>query len=263
MHSCPDEDFEWIRSGVSELVSCEDPSWKGNFVSHLVPPKFDAYARILHGVTAKYDKIHHPLSARETALLQSPPCTKLRSFVELQRQETEAPRIKWKRLAELLGVPFQSEICYEWFRLSLSDLTCWPRFLYGPDEGNLDYEELSGVLTILRPFTGKQECLLRFVAIPFIGTNKPILFAGELDEIGNFLNEDEHRLSPEYLWSSDRNWCLCSDYDLTFTVVGEPQELISAILSSSTLEGLQVSQQTRIDSLVPVPKLPLDANESR
>ena len=119
------------------------------------------------------------------------------------------------------------------------------------------------MLAILRPFSGKQECFLRFAAIPFIGTNKPILFAGELDEIGNFLKEDEHRLSPEYLWPSDRNWCLCSDYDLTFTVVGEPQELISAILSSSTLEGLQVSQQTRIDSLVPMPKLPLDVNESR
>lgn len=257
MRAGADKDFEWIQSGLSELVSSEDPTWKGNFVSHLLPPKFGAYAKILHRITANYENIDHPLSGREFALLRIPPCAELRSFVESQRHRAESPRIRWKALAELLSVPFVSEICHEWFRASLGDPTCWPRFLYGPDEGNLDYEELSELLSLLHLFTGKQECFLRFAPVPLVGTDRPILFTGALDEVIAFLKKNEYQFSPEYLWPSDRNWCLCTDYDLTFTVVGGPQKLISAIFGSSRLEALQVNEQTRIDSRVPIPKLPL------
>lgn len=254
MRPCSDTDFEWIQTGLSELVSSEVANWKGNFVSHLLPPKFEAYAKILHRITAKYENIDHPLSDREIALLRIPPCTELRSFVESKRDNEERPRVRWKELAELLGVPFEREICHEWFRASLRDPTCWPRFLYGPDEGNLDYEELSTLLSLFRLFTGEQECFLRFAAIPFMGTDRPILFGGALDEVVGFLKENKYQFSPEYLWPSDRKWCLCSDYDLMFTVVGGPQKLISSVLGSTALEALQVNPQTRIDSLVPIPK---------
>ena len=253
---CPDKDFEWIKTGVSELVSSEA------FVSHLLPPKFEAYAKILHPITANYANIDHPLSDQEIARLRIPPCTELRSFVETKRDKGEGPRIKWKELAAFFGVPFASEICHEWFRVRLSDPACWSRFFCGPDEGNLDCEELSEVLSLLRPFTGKQECFLRFAGISLVTKDGPILFVGVLDEVVNFLEENEYRFSPEYLWPSDRNWCLCTDYDLTFTVVGGPQKLISSVLGSSTLEALQVNQQTRIDWLAPIPKLPLDPFKS-
>lgn len=264
MRPCSDNDFEWIQSGLSELGSSEDPSWKGHFVSHVLPPKFEAYAKILHRITANYENIDHALSDREIALLRIPPCTELRSFVEMKRSKGDGLRIRWKELAELLHVPFESEICHEWFRASLSDPACWPRFLYGPGEGNLDYEELSEVLSLLRPFTGEQECFLRFAAIPFVRTDRPILFAGALDGVVSFpLKENEYQFSPEYLWPSDRNWCLCSDYDLMFTIVGGPQKLISSLLDSSTLEALQANLQTRIDSRVPIPKVPLDPLKPR
>jgi hypothetical protein len=253
MHVCSDKDFEWIQRGVSELISCEDPNWKGNFVSHLLPPTFESYAKILHRITAKYENVDSPLSDPEIAVLRVPPCAELRSFVEAQRGKGEAPRIRWRTLAELLGVPYDSEICHEWFRARLNDPTCWPRFLYGPDEGNLDHEELSEVLFILHPFIGRQECFFRFASIPLAGSDKPILFAGALDGVVDFLNENKYQFSPEYLWPSDRKWCLCTDYDLMFTFVGGSRELISAILESRTLETLQVAQQTRIDSRVPLP----------
>lgn len=122
---------------------------------------------------------------------------------------------------------------------------------------------MSEVLSLLRPFTGEQECFLRFAAIPFIGTARPILFAGGLDEVVSFLKEDEYQFSPEYLWPSDRNWCLCSDYDLMFAVIGGRQSLISSVLGTSALEALQVNQQTSIDSRVPIPKIPLDPLKPR
>ena len=100
---------------------------------------------------------------------------------------------------------------------------------------------VSEVLSLLRPFAREQECFLRFASIPFLGTDKPIRFAGALDEVIDFLKENKYQLSPEYLWPADRGWCVCSDYDLTFTIVGGPQELISAILGNDTLEALQVN----------------------
>jgi hypothetical protein len=112
------------------------------------------------------------------------------------------------------------------------------------------------VLSILRQFTGKQECFLRFAAIPFLGTDKPILFAGALGEVMEFLKGNDYQFSPEYLWPDDRNWCLCSDYDLMFSIVGGPRELVSSILGSATLEALQVTQQTRIDSFAPMQRVP-------
>jgi hypothetical protein len=255
MRACPDKEFEWIQSGVAKLLSSKDPQWKGNFVSHLVPPKFEAYAKILHRITANYENIDKPLSNREIAILRTPPCTELRSFVDALRSKGEGLRIRWQKIAELLRMPFSSEICHDWFRKRLGDPACWPRFLYGPLEGSMDSEELSEVVSLLRRFTGEQECFLRFAPIPLAYNDGPLLFAGALDEVAGFLKENEYRFSPEYLWPSDRTWCVCTDYDLTFTIVAGRRNLISAVVSSSALEALEVNQQTRIDSLVPIPNL--------
>jgi hypothetical protein len=90
-----------------------------------------------------------------------------------------------------------------------------------------------------------------------------MLFAGALDEVIEFGNENNYQFSPEYLWPSDRSWCLCSDFDSEFTFVGGPQELISAILASGELETFQITPQTRVDYFVPMPNSPLSANKSR
>ena len=138
-------------------------------------------------------------------------------------------------------------VCY-------GDSGCWPRFLIGPNEGNLDSRELSDLLSVLRHFTGTQDCFFRFSEIPFLTTNKPILFRGVLDELPAFLTKGDYQFTPEYWWPVDRSWCVCSDYDLTFTVVAGSKELVSRLLKHDSLEVLAVSSQTRIDSYAPIPK---------
>lgn len=254
MQPCPDGEFDWIRSGREELLPIDAPNWRGNFVSHLLPPRFDSYAKILHRIEARYENIDNRLSAREISLLEGPSCMKLRSFVESLREQRRGPRIKWKTLAQLLRVPFEPEICHEWFRASLKEPACWPRFLYGPAEGNLNAEEVSEVVSVLRRFTGDQDCFFRFSAMPFIPSDRPILFRGVLEEIVSFLRDGKYKFTPEYWWPADYSWCLCTDYDLMFTVVAGPKNLISAVFSSPTLEVLEMSRQTRIDFLAPIPK---------
>jgi hypothetical protein len=254
MHPCSDQvAFEWIRSGREELLASDNPSWKGNFVSHLLPKTFEVYAKVLQSIEANYENIDNPLAESEIAILKIPPCKKLRSFVESLREEDRGSRIRWKTLAHLFGVPFKSEICHEWFRVSM-EVGCWPRFLFGPSEGNLNGKELAELLSVLRPFTGGQDCFFRFAEIPFITTDKPILFCGALDELPTFLADGEYQLTPEYLWPADHSWCVCSDYDLTFTIVAGSKELVSGVLNNATLEALEVTPQTRIDSYAPMPK---------
>ena len=255
MQPCTDQAaFEWIRGSRDELLASDNPKWKGNFVSHLLPKGFDAYAKLLHGIEANYKNIDNPLSEGELSTLKIPPCKKLRSFVESLREERRGSRIRWETLAHLFGIPFKSEICLEWFRVSMEEQGCWPRFLFGPEEGSLNGKELAELISVLRVFTGSQDCFFRFAEIPFIATEKPILFRGVLDELPAFLADGEYQLTPEYLWPADQSWCVCTDYDLRFTIVAGSKELVSVVLNDAALEALEVTPQTRIDSYAPIPK---------
>jgi hypothetical protein len=65
MHPCSDQaTFEWIRSGREDLLASDNPDWKGNFVSHLLPKSFEAQAKLLHSIAANYENIDNPLSER-------------------------------------------------------------------------------------------------------------------------------------------------------------------------------------------------------
>jgi hypothetical protein len=256
MRPCPDDAFEWIRSGRQKSLARDNPDWKGNFVSHLIPERFDAYTKILHRIEPNYKNIDNPLSERENAILKIPKCTELRSFIGKLREERRNPRIRWATLAQLLGVPFAPEICHEWFRTTMEEPGCWPRFLFGPADGNLHPEELSNVISLLMPSTGSQDCFFRFFEYTpaHLFEGKPILFCGVLNELGTFLTEGSHQFTPEYWWPADRSWCLCSEYDLTFTLIGGSRDLISAVLRNDTLEALEVTAGTRIDNYAPMPK---------
>jgi hypothetical protein len=210
----------------------------------------------LHRIEARYVWIDdpNPLTENENAVLKIAPCAKLRSFVESLRKEGSDRRIRWRALARLLDVPFEPEICNRWFYVSMEDPTCGARFLRGPDDGNLNADELSEILPILRTFSVRQDCFFRFAEWPYVGTAKPLVFRGNPEDLAEFLSDNPDRFTPEYWWPADRSWCLCSDYDLTFTVVAGSRDLISALLNNSMLETLQVTPQTRVDSFAPIPR---------
>jgi hypothetical protein len=244
--------FDWIRRGRKKLENSENDGWAGNFVSHLMPPVFEAYAKVLHGIEASYENIDNPLTPSEISVLNIPVCEELRSLVENRRAKAQGSRIRWRELAEILNVPFAPQICHDWYRKKL-DEGCWPRFLYGPADGLLSSEECRELISVLQPFSDDGECFFRFAEMPFIGTDKTLLFRGALGEIESFLKSGAYQFTPEYWWPPDRTWCVCSDYDLMFTVVGGPRTLISHLLTNDILECLQVAPHTRIDSLAPMP----------
>lgn len=242
--------FEWIRSG-RDARTARDENWKGNFVSLPLPKEFAAYVKIFHRIDASYEYMDNSLTPREEEIVQIPPCTELKTLIINLRKQHRGTRLKWKEIADALGVPFEPELTHAWYRAKLEP-GCWPRYLYGPDEGTLKSEECRAIVSDLRPLTGNQTCFFRFAEVPFVGTNKQLLFQGDLEEVETFLNDSAYQFTPEYWWPADRNWCLCTDYDLTFTIVGGSEELISNFLNDNFLECIEVMPSTRIDDYAPM-----------
>jgi hypothetical protein len=94
-------------------------------------------------------------------------------------------------------------------------------------------------------------CFARLPHFAFVAMEEPppLLYKGKLLDIASLLVEQQ---SAEYWWPESRNWCVCSDYDLPFTVVGGPQNFIDQILASNILEAVVVTPQTRIDYKTPL-----------
>jgi hypothetical protein len=181
--------FDWIRHSRTELQDSEDAGWAGNFVSHLMPPGFEAYAKVFHRIEASYENIDNPLTQSEISVLKIPSCQELKSLVESRR--AQGSRIRWREVAEVLNVPFAPAISHDWYRKKLVE-GCWPRFLRGPDEGLLHPEECRGLVAVLQTFTDSGRCFFRFAETPFVGTNKPLLFHGALDELGEFMKSGDY-----------------------------------------------------------------------
>jgi len=254
MKACMKDDmFDWIRAGREQHseLNYRDARWPGVKVTHLMPDSFDAYVKILHRIEGNYVNIDTPLSPEELNILEIPDCLSLRKVVLSNRFNEDAPRLRWKLFADALGLPFEAGITDAWFRTRL-DAGCWPRFVNGPDESYLEPAEYSVLASILASESISDSCFYRLAEIPFVATDQSLLFEGTLQEVTSIPIPSTWN-SPEYWWSADREWCVCSDYDLSFTVVGGTNRLISKILANSMIETVEVFPSTRVDDFSPIP----------
>ena len=244
--------FEWIENGRLPMVPRDsNPDWKGNTVRRVLPDEFEAYAKVLHRIEANYKHIDNPLSPEELAILQIPDCTLLRSFVELARTPEPPVRLRWKDVAALLNIPYSAEINDEWFRKRLEP-GCWPRFTFGPGDGVLEEDEYAELISLLSNNGDLNHCYFRLPWVPFIATEHPLLYEGTIKEVTQIPGGKSWN-TPEYWWPTTREWCVCSDYDLTFTLIGGSRKTIDKILQSSILEAIEVRPENRVDIFAPMP----------
>ena len=87
----------------------------------------------------------------------------------------------------------------------------------------------------------------------FMGTDQSLLFEGSLEEAPEFFST--FQFGPEFWWPADHQWCVSSDYDLTFTTVGGSIQLIAALLESDVLECIEVGPAIRVDDSAPIPRI--------
>jgi hypothetical protein len=228
--------------------------WKGNLVRHLLPDLFATYTKIFHEFCANYSYIDNPLTSTEETILGFPKCSRLTDYTLALREKGSDRRIRWSEMATLLGAPYEAQATFSWFYSRLQQ-GCWARYIEGPADGALQDHECEALVNALKRHTGSQKCFFRFSEIAFlIRPEFPLLYEGTLDELQGFLQAGDFRVSPEYWWPSDRSWCVCCDYDLTFTFVAGSFGLAQDLSLDKTLECLSVTPDTRVDDYAPEPE---------
>ena len=122
----------------------------------------------------------------------------------------------------------------------------WPRCLFGPAEGTLDPDHALRLALLLGDCTD-EVCYFTFFPVAYEDMSNPFSLRATLDEMPAVLDQ-EVWTSPEYWWPEDRSWVVCSDYDLTFTLVGGERRLVDVILADDLLETIEVRPDHRVDS---------------
>lgn len=256
------EEFRWIEEGRLKLIPWNNPDWNGNFVAHCLPPIFPAYAKIFHpmyedlelkGTSVTWDeenkllrqlqappgnpvsKIFYEALSNSTLVMRSGPCPK------------SGRRIRWQELAHQFGLQFHAEINDTSFT-RIFPKSSWPRYLIGPAEGDLAIESCANLATILERYTQSQTCYFYYLIYATKDCGNPLLFQGHLGNVFEALKYEKVRSSPSWWWPSDHSWCVSTDWDLTFTLVGGPESLIAELIANPELECLQVTSESRVDS---------------
>lgn len=220
-----DSAIRWI---ADELRTPIGVSPKGDHLRtlDLLPRHFAAYAKVLHPVFELPPDDHaSTVGEPEHDSLWSIPTT---------------PRVRWTEVARRIGAPFDKE-------LSASVGRAWPDDLVS-NEGSLSPAIVDRLARALAYSTPQEVTCWWWVAaaMHFLPLLDPVerglgdaLCRVQLSTLAEFLRR--HNVpSPTYWWPTDRAWCVCTDWDLCFTVVGGSESGIDRLLADSEIEGFRV-----------------------
>jgi len=250
--------FDWIAQSRDR---------NGFAVSSLVPPLFSPYQKILHPILRDLS-IGDRLLSWDQAVgatgwagrTSAPDATKeiVRDLVAggtLVRGAPDGPfpsaRLLWRELAAQYAVEFTSQITDDSFTRVFPGRS-WPRYLVGPLEGTLDEESCRRLIDILNSHAGTQRC---FFYYDLIATRslEALLYVGRLDEVLSTFQIEHAHGTPSYWWPEDRTWCVCTDWDLTYTIVGGSSDLALAVDNDAVLESVPLSREATEERSRPRP----------
>ncbi|MEU8542599.1 hypothetical protein AB0C52_21900 [Streptomyces sp. NPDC048717] len=155
-------------------------------------------------------------------------------------------RLRWAELAQRTGEPAVPEgdlPCHTSFP-SITPET-WPVGITVPSEGSMDraaWNRLIAILTRHSPQGADTPCLAHYS--PLLHMNEDFashIRSGTLAHAQALYDhpEEEH-WSPSNLWSRDRSWVVCTDYDLWATKVAGPASLVEALLDDTEIEAVRL-----------------------
>lgn len=249
-------EFDWIAEGISKVDAKTQTT-----VAHCIPPVFPSYAKILHSIyedlsvrdrrlTWQQEEAgtpldHEPMSEGEEAIASV--LSRSTLVYGAATPDASLKRIRWAELAGRLGMRFTPTLSAASFTRRFRGRS-WPRHLIGPMEGGLADFERDALKSVLSGQTGVDRVLFRFWLLATTRWEGDKIFEGTLDEVSFFPDEDLGvRFTPTHWYPEDRSWIVCSDYDLTFSLVGGAESLIQRLLDHPILECVRVSLDTRVD----------------
>lgn len=270
------EPYEWIRNGVINV----EHEVEGSYVRNWIPEVFEAYCKILHPIYEdssikdktltwdEWDKDQNGLPRRvepgsvEEILNQADSNIALHEQLHRLEEVSMLPRggtgdiegsigrrVFWKELAERYGLIFHPEIHEESFTRKFRQVLSkwsWPRYLAGPDEGTLNEEMCLEIARLLQPYIGNQECYFYY----FMQTEKleELVWRWKFSDPFPDSLAQEVSLSPTYWWPSDHTWCLNTDYDSAFSVLGSSRSMIDSFLENPIIECVETDSTHRLDA---------------
>lgn len=235
---------DWIAAAVRDF---------DHTVGSLVPPVFEAYARVFHPATR----------SNETADAAGAPGRRV--------------EVSWAQVAAANGR--QAHAGMEWVAITGS----WAYHHGGsqsgiwdeePDEGTLPAVQAQALTEVLGRFTSTPgECfyavwegfgalaLMPVAATVAMPGREMLLLTGPLSQARRVSMETgSWEQSPSLWWPADRAWCVATDVDLMSTYVGGSRACIQAVLAAPGLEAWEVSDRQGVtydsDGVNPVPPLP-------
>ena len=149
---------------------------------------------------------------------------------------------RWFELAKYFGIALHPE-------LSVDSFVAWPDSLAKPEAGTLNPSTVARLANLLAPFTQNQPCYFYYNLIATRNYEHDLLYTGSLEEATSTFELDTVYGSPSYWWPADQSWCMCTDWDLTFSLIGGAHEVITTLLADAILECIAVTPTTRVDDL--------------
>ncbi len=147
---------------------------------------------------------------------------------------------RWSELAKRFRIAFHAE-------LSVTSFVPWPDALTKPDSGTLNLAAVTRLANLLAPLTHRQSCYFYYNLIATRSYERDLLYTGGLEEVALTFQLDTVSGSPSYWWPADRSWCICTDWDLTFSLIGGAHNVIATLLADPILECVTVTPMTRVD----------------
>jgi hypothetical protein len=252
--------MDWIHQQRKPYNSPDSEGERGFRVSYLIPNVFPRYLKLLHPIYED-QSIRHSLTWDD--LEKSSPLEfdlddpSQRAIAEVLSGKTkiygspnsdfQGKRVLWSVLCERMQLEFHPEINVSSFTENFPNRS-WPRYLVGPDEGILDDESFELLADILCSMLGDQEWFF-YYAMYANRVDSDIIYKARLQEFVKQLPalvENTVFGTPFYWFPEDHSCIVCSDWDLTFTLIGSSSDLCNTIMNETGLETVEVTLESRI-----------------
>jgi len=123
-----------------------------------------------------------------------------------------------------------------------------------PEEGVLPKQIAARLIQILRAIRDNWDCFFMWTLTPpNLGDDVPgvaNVYRGDIDDLLAYMSQltpEGGKTLPEFWWPDDRAWAVCTNTDLTFSVMGGSQQLIARVLADPEIEAIRVRSETRVD----------------
>jgi hypothetical protein len=211
---------EWILHGRRPLPREAFPPVR---VGNLLPPVFEAWRKVLHPMYRN---------------------------AEIDGHVMRGPRLRWEELAKEYGLPFGPDIHPGMFVNSFPGGR-WPARLQAPREGTLETETCMAVIEILEAHTRSEYCCFYYTGVSANYSDEEgfarQLYKGTARDVLEFEVLAAVNATPEYWWPEDRAWCVHTDWDAAFTLIGGAAAAMEELGQHPEIESVRVEAESRVD----------------